>query len=250
MSGTFARRIPLAAGRSAGDDHDSPSAFLPASPTCTGKLMPVFLAVSEHGAGEAGSHRPEPRARAGRAAARCAGSSSMPIASDALAQHGATSLDGALPQEARHLSGQGRENRRAGAADLLGSAEHPDLAEHAADAARLCKADLATDMVRELTELQGTMGGIYAREQSRPEEVWKAIYFHYLPVAVEATASPTREQLGSAAMTWAARLSRGQAGHRSSACSRLANGPLDPATRTVSDEQLRGSFESSSTCPN
>src|SRR4030095_14765045 len=37
----------------------------------------------------------------------------------------------------------------------------PDLAEYAADAARLCKADLATDMVRELTELQGTMGGIY-----------------------------------------------------------------------------------------
>ncbi len=74
----------------------------------------------------------------------------------------------------------------------------------AREAGRLCKADLATDMVRELTELQGTMGGIYAREDGRPEEVWKAIYFHYLPVGVEATAPPTREQLGKAAITWAA----------------------------------------------
>ena len=65
--------------------------------------------------------------------------------------------------------------------------------------ARLCKADLATDMVRELTELQGTMGGIYAREDGRPEEVWKAIYHHYLPQGVEADAPPTRAQLGDAA---------------------------------------------------
>jgi glycyl-tRNA synthetase beta chain len=59
-------------------------------------------------------------------------------------------------------------------------------------------------MVRELTELQGTMGGIYAREEAHSEEVWKAIYYHYLPVAVEAEAAPTRDQLGAAAVTWAA----------------------------------------------
>jgi glycyl-tRNA synthetase beta chain len=81
---------------------------------------------------------------------------------------------------------------------------HPELADHAAEAGRLCKADLATDMVRELTELQGTMGGIYAREDGRPEEVWKAVSLHYLPVGVEASAPPTREQLGKAAVTWAA----------------------------------------------
>jgi len=86
-------------------------------------------------------------------------------------------------------------------ADVL---KRPDLADHAAEAGRLCKADLATDMVRELTELQGTIGGIYAREDRRPEEVWKAIYFHYLPVGVEANAPPTKEQLGKAAITWAA----------------------------------------------
>jgi glycyl-tRNA synthetase beta chain len=80
----------------------------------------------------------------------------------------------------------------------------PELAGHAAEAGRLCKADLATDMVRELTELQGTIGGIYAREDGRPEEVWKAIYYHYLPVGVEVHAPPTKEQLGAAAITWAA----------------------------------------------
>jgi glycyl-tRNA synthetase beta chain len=80
----------------------------------------------------------------------------------------------------------------------------PASAANAAKAGRLCKADQATDMVRELTELQGTMGGIYAREEGLPEDVWKAIYYHYLPVGVEADAPPARRQLGDAAITWAA----------------------------------------------
>jgi glycyl-tRNA synthetase beta chain len=78
---------------------------------------------------------------------------------------------------------------------------------HAADArtaGELAKADLVTDMVREFTELQGTMGGIYARAEGLPETVWKAIYHHYLPVGVEAGGGPSREQLGAAAVTWAA----------------------------------------------
>ena len=79
-----------------------------------------------------------------------------------------------------------------------------DAAGNAERAGRWCKADLATDMVRELTELQGTMGGIYAREEGAPEEIWKAIYFHYLPIGVEADAPPTARQLGGAAVTWAA----------------------------------------------
>jgi len=77
-------------------------------------------------------------------------------------------------------------------------------ARQAAQAARLAKADLTTDMVREFTELQGTMGGIYARQEGLPEEVWKAIYFHYLPLGVEAEAPPSPSQLGRAAVTWAA----------------------------------------------
>jgi glycyl-tRNA synthetase beta chain len=80
----------------------------------------------------------------------------------------------------------------------------PDAAPHAERAGRLSKADLATGMVRELTELQGTMGGIYAREEGQPEAVWKAIYYHYLPIGVEADAPPSRQQLGAAALTWAA----------------------------------------------
>src|SRR5438128_9918179 len=74
----------------------------------------------------------------------------------------------------------------------------------AARAGRLAKADLATEMVAELTELQGVMGGIYAREEDQPEAVWKAIYYHYLPDSVGVDAPPTRHQLGAAAATWAA----------------------------------------------
>jgi glycyl-tRNA synthetase beta chain len=81
---------------------------------------------------------------------------------------------------------------------------HPEVANQAEQAGRLCKTDLATDMVRELTELQGTMGGIYARAEGLSEEVWKAIYFHYLPIGVEADAAPSKAQLGPAAITWAA----------------------------------------------
>lgn len=87
------------------------------------------------------------------------------------------------------------------AADVLGAAA---AADHAATAGRLAKADLATEMVREFTELQGTMGGIYAREDGQPEAVWRAIYHHYLPVAVEPDAPPAREALGAAAVPWAA----------------------------------------------
>jgi glycyl-tRNA synthetase beta chain len=79
-----------------------------------------------------------------------------------------------------------------------------DAAEAAATAARLAKADLTTDMVFEFPELQGTMGGIYAREEGQPEQVWKAIYYHYLPIGVEADAPPTRAQLGEAEVVWAA----------------------------------------------
>jgi glycyl-tRNA synthetase beta chain len=80
----------------------------------------------------------------------------------------------------------------------------PDIAADAAKAARLAKADLTTEMVFEFPELQGTMGGIYAREEGQPEQVWKAIYHHYLPIGVEADAPPSRAELGEAAAGWAA----------------------------------------------
>jgi glycyl-tRNA synthetase beta chain len=80
----------------------------------------------------------------------------------------------------------------------------PAAAAHAAIAGRLSKADLTSDMVFEFPELQGTMGGIYAREQGLPEHVWRAIYKHYLPIGVEADAAPSKADLGGAAVTWAA----------------------------------------------
>ncbi|MDE3208082.1 MAG: glycine--tRNA ligase subunit beta, partial [Pseudomonadota bacterium] len=48
-------------------------------------------------------------------------------------------------------------------------------------AAWLCKADLLTGMVGEFPELQGVMGGYYARVQGEPEIVTRAIQEHYLP---------------------------------------------------------------------
>ena len=87
------------------------------------------------------------------------------------------------------------------ARELLGAS---DAAPHARLAGALSKADLATDMVGEFPELQGVMGGVYAREQGEPEEVWKAIYHHYLPIGIEADAPPSRRALGAAAATWAA----------------------------------------------
>ena len=54
-----------------------------------------------------------------------------------------------------------------------------DLAEQAA---RLAKADLVTEMVGEFPELQGLMGGYYARAEALPDEVADAIRDHYKPV--------------------------------------------------------------------
>jgi len=55
----------------------------------------------------------------------------------------------------------------------------PDMTEQAA---RLAKADLVTEMVGEFPELQGLMGGYYARAEGLPDEVADAIRDHYKPV--------------------------------------------------------------------
>jgi glycyl-tRNA synthetase beta chain len=49
-------------------------------------------------------------------------------------------------------------------------------------AAELCKADLVTEMVGEFPELQGLMGGYYARAEGLPDAVADAIRDHYKPV--------------------------------------------------------------------
>jgi len=57
--------------------------------------------------------------------------------------------------------------------------------EDAQRAALLCKCDLTTDMVKEFTDLQGIVGGLYARAQGESEEVAQAIYDHYRPLSME-----------------------------------------------------------------
>jgi glycyl-tRNA synthetase beta chain len=68
-------------------------------------------------------------------------------------------------------------------------------------AACLAKADLTTELVKEFTELQGIVGGLYARVQSldddlKPEvqgEISKAIYDHYKPESMEDSVPRTIE---------------------------------------------------------
>jgi glycyl-tRNA synthetase beta chain len=55
------------------------------------------------------------------------------------------------------------------------------LAGQADEAARLAKADLLTDMVGEFPELQGIMGGYYARHDGLPEDIAFAVEDHYKP---------------------------------------------------------------------
>ncbi|OYW46801.1 MAG: glycine--tRNA ligase subunit beta [Novosphingobium sp. 12-63-9] len=57
-----------------------------------------------------------------------------------------------------------------------------ELADQAELAARLCKADLVTEMVGEFPELQGLMGGYYARAEGLSDAVADAIRDHYRPV--------------------------------------------------------------------
>ncbi|MFN3777490.1 MAG: glycine--tRNA ligase subunit beta [Brevundimonas aurantiaca] len=54
-------------------------------------------------------------------------------------------------------------------------------ADQAETAARLCKADLASGMVGEFPELQGIMGGYYARLAGYPDAVADAVRDHYKP---------------------------------------------------------------------
>ena len=74
-------------------------------------------------------------------------------------------------------TGRVRAIARAIGEQLGGSA----LAASADRAALLAKADLLTDMVGEFPELQGVMGGYYARHDGETEEVARAIEDHYKP---------------------------------------------------------------------
>ena len=60
-------------------------------------------------------------------------------------------------------------------------------------AAFLSKTDLTTEMVKEFTELQGVVGGLYAKAQGETDTVAAAIYDHYKPVSMEDSIPRTAE---------------------------------------------------------
>ena len=78
---------------------------------------------------------------------------------------------GTLAERVERIAALARE-----IAPLVGA--DPDQAERAA---RLAKSDLASAMVGEFPELQGVMGGYYARAAGEPEAVADAVRDHYKP---------------------------------------------------------------------
>ncbi len=69
---------------------------------------------------------------------------------------------------------------------VLDNAEELGVDANAAQrAAYLCKSDLTTGLVNEFPELQGYMGGIYAKMDGESEEVAQAISQHYAPIGAD-----------------------------------------------------------------
>ncbi len=60
-----------------------------------------------------------------------------------------------------------------------------ELAGSVVKAARLLKTDLVTGMVGEFPELQGIVGGLYARREGEAEPICQALYDHYKPASFE-----------------------------------------------------------------
>ena len=57
----------------------------------------------------------------------------------------------------------------------------------------LAKTDLTAELVKEFTELQGIVGGLYARAQGLGETVAQAIYWQYMPAGIDDPIPPTLE---------------------------------------------------------
>ena len=60
-------------------------------------------------------------------------------------------------------------------------------------AAKLAKTDLTTDLVKEFTELQGVIGGLYAKAQGLISSIGEAIYDQYMPSSMEDSIPRTRD---------------------------------------------------------
>ena len=190
--GRLQRGVPRAARRGADDDADSPSALLPGGRRRPGALMPAFLAVTNTQTDQRARDRDQRRARRHRAAARRAvllgrrppGSAS---------RRGLPRLETVLFHKQlgsyRQKTDRIETLARLDGGPTSSGSRMPSTT--AARAARLAKADLATDMVREFTELQGTMGGIYAREAGEPEA---GLEGHLLPLPADVDRAQRRRR--------------------------------------------------------
>jgi glycyl-tRNA synthetase beta chain len=85
-------------------------------------------------------------------------------------------------REAAEGEGQSPTSAQSPLPTLPPEGERAELANLAEQAARLCKADLVTEMVGEFPELQGLMGGYYAAKEGLDPQVAAAIRDHYKPV--------------------------------------------------------------------
>ncbi len=77
---------------------------------------------------------------------------------------------------------RGLAAKLAGLAAERGAALDADAVD---EAARLAKTDLTTELVKEFTELQGVIGGLYAKAQGASDAVADAIYDQYLPASAD-----------------------------------------------------------------
>ncbi len=77
-------------------------------------------------------------------------------------------------------------------AEQVGRAE---LRETVRTAGLISKADLTSHVVKEFTDLQGVIGGIYARREGYPDSVWKAVADQYRPAS--GSDDPPREASGA-----------------------------------------------------
>ncbi len=76
----------------------------------------------------------------------------------------------------------------------------PEQQSQARRAAELCKADLTTLTVREFTELQGVMGGLYLEREGEDAATARAVYWHYHPIAIGADDAPRQGDVGDPAV--------------------------------------------------
>lgn len=78
-------------------------------------------------------------------------------------------------------------------ARLVNRATRVRVPSHVLDkAVAWSKCDLTTDMVREFTDLQGIVGGLYARREGAADDIWRAIYDQYRPQSLEDNSPSTR----------------------------------------------------------